>query len=377
MTIKKRMYRSNIIMLVIPIVIAGVLLAAGAAAGVLVLDKIYLPQFGLTFQDLVNTGEQLEDLMHGLETLIKIYFLVVAGMLICMIAFTNCFLSRSLFKHIKLPLDQIVDGVQRIKDGNLDQPICYSEKDEFKEVCDAIDDMAFRLKESLIQQQNELQKKQELIAGLSHDLKSPLTTIRAYTEALLEGIDRDDNTRQRYLQTIYAKETDMESLINRLFMLSKTGTYEIHTSIFNLVDIVNQCTEEYIGLEINCCIPSDIQVKADMELLKRSIANILDNSRKYGSSRMTITAEAEEETVVLHFLDNGPGVEETQLSKIFEPFYRTDSARKDPGSGSGLGLTVVKTSICQMNGTVSAENGKNGGLCITIKLPAVKEMGLL
>ena len=129
-------------------------------------------------------------------------------------------LRRSNFIMLVVPV--AIAGVQWVQEGDLDTPIAYEEPDEFRPACDAVDAMAVQLRDSL-QQQREQQKKQELIAGMSHDLKSPLTTIRAYTEALLEGVAPDEAARQRYLQTIYARETDLEALVNRLFELAKLG----------------------------------------------------------------------------------------------------------------------------------------------------------
>lgn len=172
MTSRKRLARSNIAMLVIPLLTAAVLALLGLGAALLLLAAV---------------------------------------------ALTNLYLTRSLFRHIAQPLDTLTAGVARIRDGDLDTPIAYGEPDEFKSACDAVDEMAARLKASLEQQQAARQQKQELIASMSHDLKSPLTAIRAYTEGLLEGVAQDEATRQRYLQTIYAKEADMETLVNRLF----------------------------------------------------------------------------------------------------------------------------------------------------------------
>ena len=128
--------------------------------------------------------------------------------------------------HIQKPLDILVSGVKRIQEGNLDAPIGYVVPDEFKPACDAVDEMAARLKTSLEAQSRQQQQKQELIAGISHDLKSPLTSIRACTEVLLGGVAKDEQTQARYLQTIYAKETEIETLVNRLFSFAKLDLSE-------------------------------------------------------------------------------------------------------------------------------------------------------
>ena len=224
MTFQERLRRSNWIMLVVPIVIAGVLLAAGLGAAALLLEKVYLPRLGLTLRDLHEMGEQAETMLSGLKVFVMVYVVVVAVTLLAVVAFTNLYLTRALFAHIQKPLDALVQGVQRVRDGDLETPIAYSEPDEFRPACDAVDEMAARLKESLTQQQREQQKKQELMAEMSHGLKTPLTVIRAYTEALMEGVAADESTRRHYLETIHTRESDLEVLADQLFEQAREGS---------------------------------------------------------------------------------------------------------------------------------------------------------
>lgn len=377
MTIQERLRRSNIIMLVIPILIAGILLILGFGGAIVLLESIYLPRMGLTLHELHNMGEELEPMFQGLKFCVLLYAAVVLVALLAAVVFTNLYLTRNLFTHIQKPLNALMQGVKRIEDGNLDSPIAYEEQDEFRMACDAVDAMAVRLKKSLSEQQREQQRKQELIAGMSHDLKSPLTTIRAYTEALLEGVAPDEPTRQRYLQTIYARETDLEALVNRLFELAKLGAseYPMHLKALPLQEtlhhILNTCDHE--GISVDCDAVIDCTVLADRELLQRVLNNLVDNSRKYGANALSFGSVCEKDTVTLWMEDNGPGVPEEQLPCLFEPFYRGDAARTKPGAGSGLGLAVVKKSMQQMGGNVRAENAPGGGLRIVMQLPMAKE----
>ena len=221
MTIQERLKRSNLIMLVVPVVIAGVLLAAGLCVLVLLLERVYLPQLGLTLRDVHDLGEELEPVFKGLKLFIVLYAAVILAALLAAVVFTNLYLTRALFAHIQQPLDILVQGVQRIQNGDLDTPIAYTEPDEFRPACDAVDEMAARLKCSLNEQQQAQQKKQELMADLSHGLKTPLTVIRAYTEALLENVAADDAARTHYLETIHAREGDLEVLADQLFEQAK------------------------------------------------------------------------------------------------------------------------------------------------------------
>ena len=331
MTIRKRLARSNLIMILIPVAIAAALLLLGGGLAVLLLKRVYLPRLGLSMAALHETGEQLEAAFDGAKTIAAIYGGTVILVLLAAIGFTNLYLTKHLFRHIQKPLDILVSGVKRIQEGNLDAPIGYVVPDEFKPACDAVDEMAARLKTSL-EAQSRQQQKQELIAGMSHDLKSPLTSIRAYTEGLLDGVAKDEQTQARYLQTIYAKETELETLVNRLFSFAKLDLSEAPAKP-EALEISRTFAEiaagfEAEGLDVRLDDLPDETVMADRELLSRCMSNLLDNSRKYGASHVVISADISGDTVPISVSDDGPGVEASQLEKIFELGYRTDSARQ-------------------------------------------------
>lgn len=331
MTIRKRLARSNLIMILIPVAIAVALLLLGGGLAVLLLKRVYLPRLGLSMAALHETGEQLEAAFDSAKTIAAIYGGTVILALLAAIGFTNLYLTKHLFRHIQKPLDILVSGVKRIQEGNLDAPIGYVVPDEFKPACDAVDEMAARLKTSL-EAQSRQQQKQELIAGMSHDLKSPLTLIRAYTEGLLDGAAKDEQTQARYLQTIYAKETELETLVNRLFSFAKLDLSEAPAKP-EALEISGTFAEiaagfEAEGLDVRLDDLPDETVMADRELLSRCMSNLLDNSRKYGASHVVISADISGETVSISVSDDGPGVEASQLEKIFELGYRTDSARQ-------------------------------------------------
>lgn len=379
MTIRKRLARSNLAMFVIPILAATDVLALGFGAALVLLERTYLPQLGLTLRDLHRTGEQIEGVLSGFKTFLCIYAGAVIAALVLTIVLTNVYLTRSLFRHISEPLDTLTAGVARIRDGDLDAPIAYAENDEFKPACDAVDEMAARLRATLEQQQREQQRKQELIVGMSHDLKSPLTSIRAYTEALIDGVASDEAAKQRYLQTIHTKEMDMEAMVNRLFEFAKMNVseYPVHIERLPLHKVLEKVVREQQAdgaAVIHTDVP-EMNVLADQGLLTRIAANLLDNSRKYGGQKVqvTISARKTEALAEITFADDGAGVPEEQLPKLFDAFYRGDAARTTPGSGNGLGLAVVKKAVEEMGGSVRAENGENGGLRVSFTLPLAKE----
>ena len=331
MTIRKRLARSNLIMILIPMAIAAALLLLGGGLAVLLLKRVYLPRLGLSMAALHEMGEQLEAAFDGAKTNAAIYGGTVILVLLAAIGFTNLYLTKHLFRHIQKPLEILVSGVKRMQERNLDAPIGYVVPDEFKPACDAVDEMAAWLKTSL-EAQSRQQQKQELIAGMSHDLKSPLTSIRAYTEGLLDGVAKDEQTQARYLQTIYAKETELETLVNRLFSFAKLDLSEAPAKP-EALEISGTFAEiaagfEAEGLDVRLDDLPDETVMADRELLSRCMSNLLDNSRKYGASHVVISADISGDTVSISVSDDGPGVEASQLEKIFELGYRTDSARQ-------------------------------------------------
>ena len=321
MTIRRRLARSNLVMILIPVAIAAVLLLLGGGLVLLLLERVWLPRLGLSFAALHETGEQLETAFAGAKALAAIYAGTVILALLATVAFTNFYLTRSLFRHISAPLQTLVAGVERIRGGNLESPIGYTAEDEFKPACDAVDAMAARLKASLDAQSRQ-QQRQELIAGMSHDLKSPLTSIRAYTEGLLDGVAKDEAARTRYLQTIYAKESELEALVNRLFSFAKLDLDEAPADLVpldiagTLQSIVDSCDAE--ALDVRLGELPEGRVLADRELLTRSIANLLDNSRKYGAGYAIVSAEVTAKDVCISVTDNGPGVDPAQLEKIFK-----------------------------------------------------------
>lgn len=143
--IQERLKRSNLIMLVVPV--AGVLLAVGLGVLVLLLETIYLPRLGLTMQDLHTLGEQAEAAFADLRHFVVLYGVVVIAVLLAV--GTNLWLTRNLFAHIREPLAALMQGIHHIQNGDLNAPIVYTKNDEFRPACDAVDEMAARLREKI------------------------------------------------------------------------------------------------------------------------------------------------------------------------------------------------------------------------------------
>ena len=373
MTVRRRLARSNIFMFLVPLLIAGLLLLFGAGVALYILETTNLSRLGLSLEEMHITIEQYEAAFSSFETFLWIYLGAVGMALLLTIVFTNTYLIRSLFRHISQPLDVLVAGVECIQRGDLDSPIAYAEEDEFKAACDAVDLMAAKLKAALEDEQRRAQSRKELIAGMSHDLKSPLTSIRAYSEAIRDGVAATPEARQRYIETVCRKEQEIEDMVNRLFEFSKLDLSDMPLNMRTLdahALILSVAADYSDRADITVSLPAGCAVKADESQLARIAKNIFDNAVKYsGRARVhvDVTAEDSGDKVRLRFADDGQGVDEAQREKLFDVFYRADPARRRGLDGSGIGLAVVRKAAEEMGGAAAAASPL-GGLCIAVTL---------
>ena len=322
-------------------------------------------------------GTRQEHLGSGLKVILALAAIGLIFIVFLTILMTNRFLTRFVVRKIEEPLDLLSDGARRLGDGDLDYRITYTGKDEFAPVCGAFNEMAARLKESVERTRRDEESRKELLAGISHDLRSPLTSIRAYVEGLLDGVAKTEEAKQRYLRTIHTKAEDIDRLVSQLFLYSKLDLEGAPMEIrpIRLDEFVSSFVEEAApdsrihGLEITAAQLAPVTVSADPEQLRRVLSNILENSIKYKdkeTGRLCITLE---ENGRLVLADDGPGVPEEALPKLFDVFYRSDPARKNPAGGSGLGLAIAAKAVQGMGGTIRAYNVPDGGLAIEITLP--------
>lgn len=380
MTIRKRLTRSNLVMILIPVAVTALMLASGLAAALYLLETVYLPQLGLSLTEVHNAVEQHEQTFATFEVFVWIYVAVLGLAVVLSIVLANQFLTRFVFRRIQEPLEQLVAGVDRIRSGNLEAPIAYDEPDEFRPACEAVNLMAARLRASMELSQHEQQSRKELFAGMSHDLRSPLTAVRAYTEALLEGVARTPEAQQRYLEIIHDKACEIERMVEQLFLFSKMDLedFPVQPERLELRPEISRIVEEtpLEGLAVSMDALEPGTVLADRLQLQRIVCNLMENSRKYRTAplaHLDISARFRDGWAELRFADDGPGVPEETLPRLFDVFYRTDPARRNPNGGSGLGLAIVAKAMQRMGGTAAAENRPEGGLTVTLRLPAAEK----
>lgn len=309
------------------------------------------------------------------------YMGIVLVIALLIIILTNGILSSRVAKSLIEPLDLLSYGAGQIEEGNLDFKLSYEGADEFAKVCADFDKMRIRLKESINMQLKYEENRKELVAGISHDLRTPLTTIKGYAKGLKDGIANTPEKRERYHEIIYHKACDMDMLVDKLFLFSKldTGKFPFKFEIVNCNDyfssFYNSSVDEFkakgltITYESNC--EDNVLINIDCEEMHRVLMNILENSVKYKIKKYAnavIAINKGDNGILLTIKDDGPGVLEENLSRLFVSFYREDSSRTNPSEGSGLGLSIAEYIIKAHAGKIAAEN-MDDGLAIIIILP--------
>ncbi len=286
-------------------------------------------------------------------------------------------------KQFLRPLNALTEAARRVEQGDYSQPVGTQGQDEFAEVCAAFDHMQQHLLAEREKNAAYQRARTDLVAGISHDLRTPLTSVKGYLKGLQDGVARTPERQAQYLDIAYRKACAMEKLLERLFYFSKmeTGELPLHLERTDLGELVRrfvQESQEELGpkgvvLTLKGA-PAPHPLQADTEQLYRVLGNLTDNAMRYAKAEhleLTLTVWRERAYERLRFADNGKGVPEEQLPHLFELFWRGDSARGSRNEGSGLGLYIVKHIIEAHGGTVSAWN--DGGLVFEIALPAEEE----
>ncbi|AXU59726.1 HAMP domain protein [Clostridioides difficile 824] len=291
------------------------------------------------------------------------------------VGFTR-WLSKRFVKNINQPLHLLIDASKKIKEKDLDFEIDYYSDNELGKLCSAFSEMKDELKGSLSAQWKMEQERVEMVEALAHDLKSPLSIILGYTDALI-GNNTDDNEKlHRYLTVIRENTEKSAALVQKMQYTSDLEKSNIQLNLvpINLPEFLRQKVQDYelqahqkeveLILKMQGNIQSPIQI--DVDRLTRIFDNIISNSLQYTPSggNISITVKDEKNCISYEICDSGRGFSSKDLKKALDKFYRGDEARQTKGGHSGLGLYIVKQLVEQLGGSVKIENSKSGGACV-------------
>lgn len=353
------------------------------------IEKIGDQTFSIKQQDffIPNRGNASLFLMKDASILNKlthiIYPLLFVTLLFILII-TNGMLTYYVSRSIIHPIQSLKTAAQKIKSGDLNQAIEIKGKDELAELAENFEAMREQLKESSIVQAQYEENRKELIAHISHDLKTPITSIKGYIEGIQDGIASTPDMLQRYLQTIYQKSTDLEHLIDELFLYSKLDLkkvpfmFEAVDMKAYLMDFLEELNFDFEKTQTKVKFiygqSQDYCVELDRDKMKRALSNIIENSQKYmdkSVGMIEINLSSVEDAVRIEIADNGPGIPTAALPYVFQQFYRAEQSRNKQTGGSGLGLSIARMIVEEHNGKIEIESQLDKGTSMLITLKKV------
>lgn len=358
LSIKKRLIFSNIAMIVIPVI------------GFLLVEIIW----GYILFVIFNGNPTGKDL----TLFISVRFIAMILVLIV----TNGLLTYYVLKSILIPIKELSVAANKISEGNLDYSVESNKKDELGELSNTFERMRLKLKEAKDAQLQYEKNRHELIASISHDLKTPLTSIKGYIKGIQDGVANTPEKLERYLNITYKTANDMDGLIDELFLYSKLDLksspfqfekVDLYSFFADFIEELAFNLEQEQGTATLVAKKNDSYVvMADREKLRRAVSNILQNSLKYMDKEhksIQVLLSSQPDTVTIKMSDNGIGISKEAIPFIFEIFYRTDASRNSSTGGSGLGLSIVKKIIEEHGGTVWADSklGKGTSIYLTLK----------
>lgn len=335
----------------------------------------YVKQLDFTFSDGSQGSVFVITKMNSLISKHLLIDMFIA--IVCILIFTSLMLTQWINKGVLTPINELNVAMRKIKSGNFDYALQTDAKGEIGDLYRNYEDMRLRLKESTEEKAQHEKENKELVSNISHDLKTPITAIKGYVEGIMDGVADTPEKMDKYIKTIYNKANDMDRLINELTVYSGIDNnripYNFHR--INVADYFGDCVEE-VGLDLesknielnysNLVEPGTIVI-ADPEQMKKVINNIISNSVKYMDKphgQIDIRILDEVDSIRVEIEDNGKGVAQKDLQKIFERFYRTDASRNSAQGGSGIGLSIVKKIIEDHGGYIWATGKEGEGTCI-------------
>lgn len=316
---------------------------------------------------------------------------VVLTTLTCffLMAIISISLYEELDQQLLSPLHEIIFTARAINNGSINHIIDSDAPQGLDSITRAFQSMQYNLNNSIQQHENVEKRKQILYAGIAHDLRTPLTSIIGYSEALNAGIANTPEKKRRYIQAISTQADVLLHLVDQLSIYNKLSARKATFPLYkvNLESLIRS----YLNIEgdslltkhvhVKTKLKSNIYVMANTDEFQRILTNFFTNSIKYRKlpeSNVVISLcrnPDDDEEAILSYHDDGPGVEESKLEKIFETFYRTSEARTKTSNGSGLGLAVVAEIVSIHKGRIQALN--DNGLLIKIYLPILKSKEII
>lgn len=306
------------------------------------------------------------------------------GLLIITKEIVQFFFLLRLEKRIFKPMEKLKQGLDEVANGNYDTKVEYDKPNDLSFLIESFNEMTAKLSESEKLKAEYEQNRKSLIANISHDLKTPITAIQGYIEALLDGTAATAEHKNKYLKTIHYNISYVNKLIDDLFLFAKLDmqkldfNYEsIHIKAF-MDDLIEEyrfdLEERNIRIQYAVQIDKDYCINLDGKRFHQAFNNIITNAVQHGHGKdllIQVKLYKQSGFVCLDIKDNGPGIPKDKLPFIFKRFYRIETERPKDVSNTGLGLAIAKELIEAHQGRINVSSIEHQGTCFTIMLPII------
>lgn len=277
----------------------------------------------------------------------------------------------------------MTEVVKSFEQGETDERVAVTSNDEIGQLGASFNEMADTVVESIEDLRRTDRLRRDLIANVSHDLRSPLATIQGYLETIMiKDETLSDEERQEYMEIVLKNTRSLNSLVGELFELSKLDAQQVEPKFesISIADLVQDLAMQFrpvaekAGVTFEVEMPDPVGlVKADIALVERAISNLIDNAIRYTpeGGKVKIVTSDDGAAVTVEVVDTGIGIPDEDLPHIFERFYRVEKSRsKDPGRG-GLGLAITKKILDLHGSTLDVSSIMNHGTTFSFSLPKV------
>lgn len=309
--------------------------------------------------------------------------LIVAGVFVIK-EIIGLLLSRHIYENILRPVEDLKKGFYEVSHGNYDVEIIPGVAPEITELIYAFNHMSQQLKVSETEKQKYEENRKELIASISHDLKTPITSINGFVDGILEGVADSPEKQEAYIRIIQQNARYLNRLIDDLLLYSKLDLHKLNfdcselsiaayiSELFQELELEHE--ENGVQMIFKSMLKTSIFLEIDPKLMTRAIRNIVSNAISYGKKdfpkiEFKLSQKIDTNFICLEIKDNGPGISEDQCNRIFERFYRGNNARTMTSGSSGLGLAIAKEIVEAHKGNIWVNSELGSGTTIGIELP--------
>ncbi|NNE47340.1 MAG: HAMP domain-containing protein [Rhodothermales bacterium] len=329
------------------------------------------------FVYVILSGAQYDDVVGMVR---GSYILRAAGRALAISLLLTGLVGLMLFGFLTRRLRSVTQSVSRFAGGEFDERVRYRANDELGQLADSFNSMADTIVANMEEMARVDRQRRELIANVSHDLRSPLSSMQGYLETIaMKGGELSDDQRREYLDVVSRNASSLSSLVSELFELSKldAGQVELKPESFSSSELVQDLVQQFRPdaerkrVDIAAEIPSDLlMVHADIALVERAIANLIDNAIQFTpeGGHVRVRTERVEGKVEIAVADTGPGIPEGEVANIFERFYRVEKSRSRERGGAGLGLAITRRIIELHGGEIRVESRVGQGTTFSFRL---------